>query len=162
METVSRQDTGLAIAGIVLTGAAVGLPHGASATLHGALGLPLLVLGVMVTTVPAFYIAAAYLGAAPEPPAVLGAAASGLHRGGIYLLGLFPALAFLLAAARSDVDHLLLCTLAVAAGTTVGLAAMGRALAASNPSRQLAEVFLLWALVAAGLGSLFFFDQYPG
>lgn len=154
------QDLVLATAGIVLAGAAAGLPQGGAAAAAGGVALPLIVAGVVATTVPALYIGAAYLGVAPSAAAIAGAVRAGVRSGGLYALGLAPAMLFLLSTATGATMRAMVPGLVTYAGAVAGLAAMSRALEL-HERRRFGRLFAAWAILALSIGAALYARHAP-
>lgn len=146
-----RKELSLSLAGISLTGAFMGLAHGGKDMATTALLFPMIAVGIPLLTLPALYIAAAYVGAAPEPRTLISSSVAGLRTAGFLLLGMLPALVFLLATATQPSTCITLTGIVAAAGAMLGIQSMFTHTAA--PSPRFAVVFCLWAAVTMGIGS---------
>lgn len=116
-----------------------------------SVSLPLAAISVLVT-LPALYIAAALTGAAPPLGRLVSEGASALESGSIALLGLTPALLFLLATAGHNQAAVLLGRGTIAIGTVVALRSLFVRAFVPEGARA-ALVFVIWSLVAVGLAA---------
>lgn len=153
-EPVAARAVVCAVAGPLLMGSALGLAHGPSAALVGAIGMGALVGGLAAIMLPALYIGSAFAGQAPEARQVLEAAGEALREMGVLLVGLSPALAFLLVTAGSDGAQTVLSMLVVALGAAMGLRAFfTRLCGGQRPQPAMSALYLAWAGVCMGLGA---------
>lgn len=121
------------------------------------LRLPLLWIGVAALMTPALYITAALSGLAPSLREVASATLDALSRGGGLLLGLAPALLFLVATSFSSrLAHDFVGVVA-ALGALAGLGLLfERLLVATDASATARFVFFGWAAVLLGIGAQLF------
>jgi hypothetical protein len=150
----------LAAAGPIAVGAVLSARLG---TLAPVIALPAIILGVTAVTAPALYIATAATGTAPPAQHMITALGRGLTALGIALLGLLAPLAFLLATSMTEGTWVGLGTLALAAGTLIGLASLHRALfehRLASVSRD--ALFAGWSLAAILIGTRFYLDVALG
>ena len=158
MESTRARDTLVAIGAPALVGACLGIPFGAAALAQTALALPAIFVGVGLLMTPALYIAAAFLGAAPSASEVAAAAGSTLKNAGVILLGLTPALAFLVATTNRPGTVLLLAHGVVGLTAVLALGMLFRRLfrrpdgAAACGKLRVSALFLAWSAVTLGLG----------
>ncbi len=153
-----------AVAGPATAGLCYGLATDLPTALHLAALLPALVLGVAALMIPALYVGSALAGVAPPGRAFARAALDALDDLGVTLLGLSPALAFLVVAAQHASWSAVFELIAVA--TAVGLALRSLYLRLfSTPAAdddvsppllahhlRALPLFGGWSLVSVGLG----------
>lgn len=154
-ETRPALRAALALAGPAALGAAL------AAHDVGALGevarLPLLWVGVAALMTPALYIGAALSGLSPSAREVGGAAVDALARGGGLLLGLAPALLFLVVTSFSAEAGRALVGVAALVGAVAGLGVLFRRLCVEPDAGVTPRfVFLGWAAVLLGIGAQLF------
>jgi hypothetical protein len=114
--------------------------------------VPAILFGVLGLMIPALYIGAATAGIAPSARTVLDAAGRALCDMGRILLGLAPALAFLLATAAVPSALWPVAVGVIALGVLISMKALYGALAAANaPAGRILAVFVPWALVSLGI-----------
>lgn len=152
--TIDGKDVTVALVGIGLTGACLGLSHGAVPMAMGALALPLLALGVPLLTLPALYIGAAYAQASPPPAALLSGARSGARACGLFLLGALPSLLFLVATSTPPAMDIRLASIAALAGIAFGMQSMLSSVRGSHESTPFALLFAAWGVVTIVIGSI--------
>ena len=145
------------IAGPALVGAALGLPGGPLRVATHALTLPAIVVGVALLMLPALYIGAALFGVAPRAQVMVRSALAALIDTGIVFLGFAAPLLFLVAASTGFATVSALGVLVVGAGIVLGLRALYMRLF-DQRSRRALLLFILWALVAAGIGGQLFVE----
>lgn len=141
---------GPAALGVVLTARDV-------ASVTEVIRLPVLWVGVAALMTPALYIAAALSGLAPSLRDVGRVTLDGLSRGGGLLLGLAPALLFLVATALSaDLAHALVGVVA-GLGALAGLGVLFHELCVRTDASVTARfVFMGWSAVLLGIGAQLF------
>lgn len=157
----------LALGGAAATGAIVALPEGPLAIGARALFLPAIVAGVAAVMIPPLYIASTTFGVAPPPKRFLECALHAMRDGGRVLLGLAPALAFMVATATvaesiwvlGNLVVILAALLAVRTlylslffGGTGPEAARGPLLEARLLPRRPMFIYLLWLSVGGTIG----------
>jgi hypothetical protein len=147
----------LVLGGPALLGAALGMRFGLRPLLAEAALVVAIVVGVSVMMVPALYIGAAQFGVAPSAGRVVVAAVAALRASGTLLLGLAPASLFLLATSQSALLSWVLGFLVLGASQLVALRTLYALIAPENGRRLRAlPVFVLWSVVALGLGAQLF------
>lgn len=150
----------LALAGPAAAGAAAGLPLGSRHMIVHAAALPGIVVGVTVFMLPALYIATTLAGVSPPAARVGHAALAGLRSTGILLLGLSPALLFLLTTTSAGLLSLLLIGVVFAGSALVGMRALYSRLFDDSVSRARSiPVFVGWSLVCLGLATHLMCEQ---
>lgn len=118
--------------------------------------VPAVVFAVAALTLPALYIAAAVVGAAPPIGDVVRAVGRALHALGLVHLGLVMPLAFLVASSGPGTAFVL-GAIAVATGAAVGLRVLRAALFDDGaPAGGRAVLFWSWAGVALVIGGRLF------
>ena len=118
--------------------------------------VPAVVFAVAALTLPALYIAAAVVGAAPPIGDVVRAVGRALHALGLVHLGLVMPLAFLVASSGSETAFAL-GAIAVAAGAAIALKVLRAALFGDGaPAGGRAVLFWSWAAVALVIGGRLF------
>jgi len=144
----------LAIAGPAAAGAAVGMPLGTKQLLAHAIAVPGIIVGVTVFMIPALYIATTLAGVSPPAARVARAALGGLRSTGVLLLGVSPALLFLLITTPVGFLSLLLIGTVLAGAAVVGMRALYSLLfdGTGSPARSI-PVFAGWSLVCLGLAT---------
>lgn len=150
----------LGIGGPAVIGAALGLAEGPAGLAARAAELPAIVLCIGLVMLPALYIGAAFLGLSPEPKAVAAAARDSIAAVGTVLLGLAPALAFLVAASTRPPAARLLGWLVLGAAALIGV----RALYVRLFERVEARAFVLfaaWSAVGLGIGARLLVEVLP-
>jgi hypothetical protein len=146
----------LALGGPLAIGAILGMRSGAYATGADALSLPAVVFGVTLLMMPALYILASLLGAAPEAGEVAAATGAGLRACGTALLGLAGPAAFLAATADGAGIPKLTGAMVVIAGGLCGLRALYVGLFAGRGGQRAAVLFTCWSALVLALGSRLF------
>ena len=147
----------LALAGPALLGAALGMPFGLPRLLSEAALVTAIVVGLSVFMIPALYIAATLVGAAPSVDQVGASAASALRAGGTLLLGLAPATLFLIATSQTRLTVWILGFLVLAVSMIASLRILFSDLFTTPAARLRAlPVFLIWSIVSLGLGAHLF------
>lgn len=148
----------LAAAGPACAGAVIGAPFGVSLAATQAAVLPAVIVGVAAATFPALYVGLSLFRCAPPTRELLVAAGRALNAIGILLLGLTPALAFLLLTADAPRTVLALCAIpAVAVSALLGLRALLGAIIPTLRQRVLLlPLTAVWSTVVLGLGAYFF------
>lgn len=148
--SLSSRSVPLILAGPALVGAALGLQGGPVQILSHAATLPLILVGVALLMLPALYIGAAFLGVAPEARAIPLRGAAAMRDTSIILLGLVPALFFLVAASLEPATATTLGVLVVGLAAVLGLRSLYlRLFEAASGALPL---FVLWSLVTFGIG----------
>lgn len=157
--TSSSRRLALAAAGPLLLGGVLSARLGAP---QPVLALPLIVAGLTAVTVPALYIGSAALGTAPAPGVIGAAVLRGLAALGAALCGLAVPLAFLVATSAAGTGaHL--GSLALIVATLFGLGALHRGMFAGQMESVARDaLFLVWSLVALGIGARLFADLGMG
>lgn len=151
----------VALAGPALAGAVLNLPFGPVRLAAGAALLPAILLGVTLVMVPALYIGATLLGAAPPVDTVAVAAARGLRACGILLLGLCAPSAFLLATAHGRVGTALLTLAVVGGGAAVALRTLYRDVFPDAAARRkILPLFVAWTAVTIAIGCHFVITSF--
>lgn len=145
----------LCLAGPAALGAASAAKD--SGAITEVLRLPLVWVGVAALMVPALYIGVALSGRSPSGRQVLGSLADAVCRGGGLLLGLAPALLFLVVTSdRGPVVQGLVAGVA-GIGALAGLSVLFRKLCTERDAGVLARfVFISWAAVLLGIGAQLF------
>lgn len=151
----ARLRWGLALAGPAALG--VVLATRDVGAVSEVLRLPVLWVGVAALMTPALYIGAALSGLAPSARDVGRVALDSLARGGGLLLGLAPALLFLVVTSFSDVTAQLLIGAAAFFAAFSSLAVLFRHLCVEPDAGVLPRfVFMGWAAVLLGIGAQLF------
>lgn len=141
----------LAVAGPAALGVALASRDIGSAS--EVLRLPVLWIGVAALMTPALYIVAALSGLAPSAREVVGSAVDALGRGGGLVLGLAPALLFLVATSFSGAVARGLVGLAAIVGAVAALGVLFHRLYVEPDAGVSARfVFMGWAAVLLGIG----------
>lgn len=145
-----------AVTGPAVAGACLGLGTNLATTLRWAGSLPLFIVTLAVMTLPALYIATSLAGEAPAFGRVVGAALDALDDAGLVMLGLAPALAFLVVTTQ-NAHTIDLALLVVAVPMLLGLRSLFLTLFASErPLTQVASrtvlTYVVWSAVALGIG----------
>lgn len=150
----------IAVAGPAAAGAAVGLPLGTRQMLAHAAAVPGIIVGVTVFMIPALYIATTLAGVSPPAARVGRAALGGLRSTGILLLGISPALLFLLTTTPVGLLSLLLIAVVLLGSALIGLRALYSLLfdGAASHARSI-PVFAGWSLVCLGLATHLMLQQ---
>ncbi len=145
----------LSFAGPAALGAAWATKSGVAIT--EVARLPLLWVGVAALMVHALYIGAALSGLSPSARDVLSSAVDSLSRGGALLLGLCPALLFMVTTTDGSWVAEVLVRLCAGLGALTGLSVLFHKLCVEPDASVLARfVFLSWAAVLLGIGSQLF------
>src|SRR5262249_33500660 len=141
------------LGGPAAAGAAVGVRFGVRGLLIGALYWCAVNVGVMVLMLPALHIAFSLVGQATPPKTTVDAGNRALRASGLVLLGLAPAMLFLLSTAGSDGWVAPLAVSAATAGAAAGLRSIFEHLFGDSAIKKRSLVaFALWALVALMIG----------
>ena len=161
----------LALGGAAATGAILGLPEGPMVIGARALALPAILLGVAVVMVPPLYIASTTFGVAPPAARFLECTSDALRDGGRVLLGMAPALAFMVATSTIGetvwvLGNLVVVLAALLATRTLYLslffggigaeAARGPLVEARLLPRRPMMIYLLWIAVGGTIGANLF------
>lgn len=141
-----------ALGGPTVVGASLAFLGSGSA--EDVLRVPAVMLGAAALMLPALYIGAALGGFAPSPSRLLQAALEALGAAGLLLLGLAPALAFLLATSTSALVRAQLAPATALLGALFGLGVLSRALFTGGVKARL--LFTLWAMVTLTIGARLF------
>ncbi len=155
--SVGPREVGLTLAGPGFAGLALGLPGGSGSVRHAAklaVALPALYLGVALLMLPALYIALSLAGHAAPLGELVEQLARAMRDAGLALLGLVPALLFLVSTGTGADLPEALAYGTVGLGAVAGLRLLERRLfAGADHPRPLAQTaFVTWAAVALGLG----------
>lgn len=150
----------IAVAGPSAAGVAIGMPLGTRQMLIHAAVVPGIVVGVTLFMIPALYIASTLAGVSPPADCVARAALCGLRSTGVLLLGLSPALLFLLSTTPVGFVSLLLIAAVLAAAAVAGMRALYKMLfdSAERAARSI-PVFAAWAVVCFGLATHLMIQQ---
>ncbi len=167
MDTATRPSvpTALLVAfgGPAAAGALLGLRAGAADALAQAGALPAVMAGTAALTLPALYIGASILGLVPAADVMARATLAALRATGLLLLGLAPALAFLIATLPSPSVALALVAAATAGAVLAGLRTLHLALSAAAPADRppllLTALLTGWSLAALAIGGQLFFQH---
>lgn len=144
----------IALAGPAAAGAVIGVPLGSRQILVQAATVPAAIVGVTAFMVPALYIASTLAGISPPAQEVGRAVLGGLRSTGLLLLGLSPALLFLLTTTPNELLSLLLIALALLGAAAVGMRALyGLLFGPSVPRLRSLPVYGGWVLVCLGLAA---------
>lgn len=141
-----------AIGGPIAAGAVLGLPLGAAALATRATMLPAIYFGVMALMVPALYIAITMVGRAPPAHEVAVAVGRAARACGLVWLGLAPAAAFVLTSIQGRDVIAAGGTAIVWAGVVIALRVLWDELAMWRAPWGSQGIFIVWALVAQGIG----------
>jgi len=148
----------LAAAGPACAGAAIGAPFGLAQAATEAALLPAVIVGVAAATFPALYVGLSLFRCAPPTRELVAAGGRALGATGMLLLGLTPALLFLLLTADEPARVLALCAIpAVAISAVLGLRALFSSIVENWRQRLLLlPLTAVWSTVVLGLGAYFF------
>lgn len=143
------------VAGPVAIGACMLLGRAPDA--GSALSLPAVWIGVLFVMLPTLYIGAAILGIAPSAADLGRAATNSLERSSIALLGLAPALAFLIGTSVEAFTADVLAKAVLVVGALIGLGSFYRGVFTDYSTRVRGFVlFAAWAVIAMAIGTHLF------
>jgi len=147
----NKSDAAIVALGPVVAGACLALGHGN--TIATAVRVPVVFVVVAAMMVPALYIGAALLGIAPSARKVAGGVFTAFRSASLVLLGLAPAVAFMVASASEDQSMGLLGQGVVLIGGLMALRALYREVFDECASRARAvALYGVWAVVSLGIG----------
>lgn len=133
-------------------GACLAAPGGPLLMAKIGAAMLLITAGVAALMLPALYIASAFVGAGGSARQLIHAAASALVDSGALLLGLAPALLFLVTTSTSELAAVLLFHAALGLATVIALRGLyARAFGGSAGALLAVPLFVLWSLVGVGL-----------
>jgi hypothetical protein len=143
----------LMVGGPALIGVCAGSPLGVAAALRQGAAVPAVVLGISAMMIPALYIGASFVGAAPSARRMWRATTGTLRDIGSVSLGLAPALAVLIATAQDPSVATAFGALTMAAAAVLGLRALYlRLFAGQRRGLWALPLYTIWALVSLGIG----------
>jgi len=154
MKTGSFQEVEDALQGVAgwsAAGACLGLPLGTLPLLERALQVPAAALGATVLMLPALYIGSALCGVQSGLRQVVASTALALRASGVFLLGLAPALAFLLVTIQGPAAAGILFNGALLLAAVLGLRRLHAVLLGERAESGLL-LFGAWCAVLVGLG----------
>ena len=141
------------IGGPLLVGACLGAPFELAVFLRTTIGVPAVYFGVALLMAPALYFAGAFLGVTPPVHQMVVAVRATLRELGILLVGLAPALLFLVVSAQRGTTVMVLGHVVLGLATLVVLVAFNRRLFAGQPRRVVAFLFyMVWSALCIGIG----------
>ncbi len=150
----------LAAAGPLAAGACLTLRLEPADIPLGAASLAAVILGLAALMLPGLYISTAFTGVAPPARHVLRAALDALGATGLLLLGLSPALAFLVATTTSWGAAFTLGHLVVGLASLIGLRTLYTRLFTPERALKALPVYLIWALITLVMGWRLFFVAF--
>ena len=148
----------LALGGSAAAGLCVSL-H-ASSSWAPAAAVPLVLFGVTAVMIPALYIGTAMIGAAPPLSEMGRATTQALWGAGLVLLGLCPALCFLIATSNATAAFWL-ARGTIGISVAIGLRVLFAAAFHRHRGRA-ALLFVVWSLFAIGIGDRLLAVHLPG
>ena len=154
-----------ALAGPAAMGMAMGLGASIGAVIQWGVALPLMVGGLALVLVPALYIAISLSGNAPAPAPgdVARAALTALNDVGTMLLGLAPALGFMVVTTQNRAT-IIVATVFLAIGVVLALRGLFlRLFATEGPvwvvPAPTVVAYLAWCAVSLGIGAQWFVER---